>query len=71
MSLLHTTTKFAYPDYGMPDNHPEYTAHSGQLVFVVRQASAEECDPACQPTYQIRAQDGWLGFARESELRNS
>lgn len=61
-------SKFTYPDYGTPNTRPEYTAHSGQEVFVVRQLTDDECDPECQPMYLIRASDGWEGHVDESEL---
>lgn len=59
---------FTYPDYGQPDMHPDYTAHSGQTVYVVRKLTNKECDPECQPMYVIRASDGWEGHARLDEL---
>ncbi len=59
---------FTYPNYGTPDTHPDYTAHSGQTVEILRQLTDEECDPECQPMYFIRADDGWEGHAHVSEL---
>lgn len=61
--------RFTYPNYGTPDTHPEYTAHSGRKVVVLRQLTDKECDPECQPMWKIRAADGWIGHAHSSELR--
>jgi hypothetical protein len=48
--------------------YPDYRAHSGQLVTVVRQLTDEECEPECQPMYLVRADDGWTGHVDASEL---
>lgn len=69
--MIGTKKTFIYPNYGTPDGCPDYTAHSGQVVTVVRQATNEECDPECQPMYVIRAEDGWEGHANSSELKGS
>ena len=61
--------RFTYPNYGTPDTHPDYTAHSGQRVKIIRQLTNAECDPECQPTYRVKAKDGWIGTAHASELR--
>jgi len=66
-----TRKLFTYPDYGTPDGHPEHTAHSGQVVTVVRQLTNKECDPECQPMYRIKADDGWEGDANGSELTDT
>lgn len=68
MTIIGKTMKFNYPNHGTPDGYPDYTAHSGQDVVVVRQLTDEECDPACQPMFRIRASDGWEGSACEDEL---
>jgi len=47
---------------------PDYSAHRGQLVEIVRQLTNDECDPECQPSYLIRASDGWEGCASADEL---
>ena len=47
---------------------PDYSAHRGQLVTIVRQLTNEECDPECQPMYLVRASDGWEGHASLGEL---
>lgn len=48
---------------------PEYTAHSGQTVTIVRPLIAgEEYDDEGDPMYEVRADDGWTGHAWESEL---
>lgn len=61
--------RFTYPDYGTPESHPDYRAHSGQMVTIERQLSDEECDPECQPMYRITADDGWTGTVDSNELR--
>ena len=62
---------FNYPDFGTPDGFPEYTAHSGQEVEVIRQLTDDEADPEVQPMYEIRATDGWTGHVDGSELEFS
>ena len=62
------TALFTYPNYGTPDGHPDYTAHSGQTVEIVRQCTDDECEPGCQPMWLIKADDGWTGHANGSEL---
>lgn len=47
---------------------PAYTDHSGQIVTIVRQLTDEECNPECQPMYEIKADDGWVGHAFGDEL---
>lgn len=50
---------------------PEYSAHSGQSVRIVRPLTAEEADGPAQGVeqmYRVRAADGWEGDAFESEL---
>lgn len=55
---------FAYPaEFTL---FPEYSAHRGHVVTVVRRATAEEADIAM---LRIRADDGWEGFAFPSELK--
>jgi hypothetical protein len=66
--LIGTKQRFTYPDFGTPDEHPDYTAHSGQMVSVIRRLTDTECDPESGPMYEIRAEDGWIGHAHESEL---
>lgn len=64
-----TTATFAYPAAFI--TLPEYTAHTGQRVNVVRRLFAEEADGpdrGCEQMYRIRAADGWEGDAFESEL---
>jgi hypothetical protein len=67
-AIIGQTKRFTYPNYGTPDGYPEYTAHSGQLVAVIRQLTLEECDAKCQPMYLVRAADGWEGHVNGSEL---
>ena len=47
---------------------PDYTAHAGQAVTVLRQLTDAECDPECQPMFEIKADDGWTGCADGDEL---
>lgn len=61
--------RFTYPNYGTPETHPDYRAHSNQIVTILRQLSNRECDPECQPMWRIVARDGWVGSAHSSELR--
>ena len=63
------TYRFTYPNYGTPNSHPDYTAHSGQKVRVLRQLTDKECSPECQPMWRVVAADGWIGTACSSELR--
>lgn len=47
---------------------PEYSAHRGQQVSILRRLTDEECDPECGPMFEVRAADGWTGHAFEDEL---
>ena len=47
---------------------PEYTAHAGQQVTVVRELGADEYDYEGDLMVEVRADDGWVGTAYESEL---
>lgn len=47
---------------------PDYTAHAGQLVKVLRQLTADEADQEAERMYEIEAPDGWKGHADASEL---
>ena len=60
--------RFAYPEAFV--TLPEYSAHRGQPVTVVRlcDPEADQVDPECMPVYVIRADDGWTGHADASEL---
>ncbi len=58
--------RFNYPYYGTPNNYPEYTAHSGQVVTILRKLSPEESNNIM---YEILAEDGWKGHACNDELR--
>lgn len=49
---------------------PEYSAHRGALVEVIRALRPDEYDNECEdPMYEIKAADGWVGHAFESELK--
>jgi hypothetical protein len=51
---------------------PEYTSHAGQVVEVLRELGSEESDhhvdPEMEKMFKIKASDGWIGDAFESEL---
>lgn len=59
--------RFTYPNYGTPDGYPDYTAHSGQVVTIIRKLTPEESDNVM---YEIEAEDGWRGHADAYELRS-
>jgi hypothetical protein len=48
---------------------PEYSAHRGQVVEVVRPLTAAEYDNEGDAMYLVRAADGWEGHAFDSELQ--
>ena len=54
------------------ETHPDYRAHSGQVVEIMRALSRLEADfhddPQLERMFKIRAVDGWQGDAFESEL---
>lgn len=58
--------RFTYPNYGTPDSYPEYTAHSGQVVTVIRKLTPKESDNIM---YEVQAEDGWKGHIFSDELR--
>ena len=61
--------KFIYPDYGSPDSYPTYTAHSGQIVTVLRQIRMGNKESERQEAmFRVKAKDGWKGAVNESEL---
>lgn len=52
---------------------PDYTAHSGQQVMVIAEASREDYDSwreeeGGELMFEVRADDGWCGFAYAGEL---
>lgn len=63
---------FNYPAHF--SHYPDYTAHAGEEVVVNRLLDPDEYDgPSTDPEagelmFEIRATDGWTGFAYESEL---
>lgn len=59
---------FLYPDYGTPDSHPDYTAHRGSSVKVLRELTDKEVDPINRPMYEVQAKDGWKGSVNAFEL---
>jgi len=46
---------------------PEYTAHNGQMVKVLRHLGEDECDTE-YTMFQVQAEDGWIGHLYEQEL---
>lgn len=67
MNYVGGNFRFNYPNFGTPDGFPDHTAHSGQIVKVIRRLSKEECENR-QPMYEIQASDGWKGHAWKEEL---
>ena len=59
--------RFTYPDYGTPNNYPDYTEHSGQVVTVLRKLPKQ--DEGVLPMYEVEARDGWIGNVFGCELR--
>lgn len=47
---------------------PEYTAHAGQTVTIIRALRRCEYDFQGEAMFEIRADDGWTGHAFRSEL---
>jgi hypothetical protein len=47
---------------------PDYTAHAGQTVTVLRELGPTEYDFEGDRMYEVQAADGWKGDAYESEL---
>ena len=61
------TCKFNYPPQFT--TLPDYTAHAGQLVTIVRPLrKRDEYDYEGNSMFLIRAADGWEGHAFASEL---
>ena len=63
--------RFVYPNVFV--TLPEYTAHAGRAVMVLRALDETEADPpspddGIEPMFKVRAADGWEGSAYESEL---
>lgn len=68
--LVGREAQFEYPCFGYPDSHPDYTAHSGQTVKIVRQFHPPDIDPEMsEEVFEVEASDGWRGTANRSELR--
>lgn len=50
---------------------PDYTAHAGKPVRVVRELTADEAEPGgpdMEQMFRVQAQDGWIGDAWAGEL---
>ncbi|MEM7200245.1 MAG: hypothetical protein AAF628_08280 [Planctomycetota bacterium] len=50
---------------------PEYNAHRGKRISVLRRLRKDEFDYEGEGMYEIEAQDGWRGQAWRSELRRA
>lgn len=57
--------RFDYPE--VFKTLPDYTAHSGQIVDIVRELGPDENENESR-MFEIRAADGWVGHAFEDEL---
>ena len=68
MTKIGKTFRFDYPAQFV--TLPEYTAHQGQSVIVLRQLASDECDDEQQPMWKVRATDGWEGDAFDDELKD-
>lgn len=66
LGAIQMPAKFNYPTEFV--TLPDYSAHRGQTVKVIRKLRDDECDPECQPMYLIQAEDGWQGNASLDEL---
>jgi hypothetical protein len=60
------TYRFAYPEQFT--SLPDYSAHRGQNVKVIRAATADEYDYEGDRMYHVCAADGWAGMVWASEL---
>lgn len=67
-SITGHTALFTYPNYGTPDNYPDYTAHSGQEVQVLQRLIPPQVADDVE-MYIIKAADGWQGHAHRDELQ--
>lgn len=67
--MVGSKRKFAYPAEFV--TLPDYTAHSGQTVTVLRALTLDEAEgpPECEQMYEVEAADGWHGHAFESEIQ--
>jgi len=60
--------RFEYPWFGSPDLYPDYSAHRGHNVRIIRQLGPDEAQQDVQPMYLVGAGDGWEGCAWADEL---
>lgn len=58
--------RFAYPTAFT--SLPEYSAHRGEVVTVLRELDSNEVDPDNAPMFRVRTDDGWEGDAWPDEL---
>lgn len=65
---LFRKARFTYPYYGTPDSHPDYTAHSGQTVTILRRLLPPEASAEVE-MYVVKAEDGWEGSVHRDELK--
>lgn len=68
-SLIGSKVRFNYPVEFV--TLPDYSQHRNQTVEVIRQlgeTDGVDVGPEFERMYEIRAEDGWIGQAFESEL---
>lgn len=63
------TYVFDYPE--LFTTLPDYTAHAGQEVRVIRALTRDEYTFEGDVMFLVRASDGWEGHAFRSELRSA
>lgn len=61
-----TTRRFNYPKQFT--TLPDYSAHRGQYVTVIRLLLPGIETDVNIPMYEVRAADGWIGHAHKDEL---
>lgn len=66
--VVGTLRRFAYPRQFV--TLPDYTAHAGQSVRVLRRLTEQEADRGAdlERMYWVRTRGGWEGAAFESEI---
>ena len=65
--IIGRSYHFHYPYYGTPDGYPEYTAHSGKIVTVLRKLGRDEAGD--NRMYEVlHPADGWRGHIHGDEL---
>ena len=65
--MVNTQVFFNYPAEFV--TLPDYTAHAGQIVTVLRELrEGVEYDNEGEKMFEVMASDKWIGHAFESEL---